>query len=241
MLERLQKIISSSGAASRRNAEEMILQGRVKVNGNIASIGEKADPIKDIIEIDGIRILTGAEPTYIVLNKPRGYVTTMNDEKGRKTVAQLVSDCGTRVYPVGRLDMNSEGLLIMTNDGDAAYKLMHPSYKHMKTYLVTVKGDASSLIEDLKAPIKIDGTEVIADSIGIISNNERNTVLLFTIHEGRNRQIRRMCSKVGLEVVKLVRISEGDIKLGQLKPGKWRMMTREEIEYINKIKDSDVK
>ena len=241
MIERLQKIISSSGMASRRAAEQLISQGQIKVNGKTASLGDKADPEKDIIEIDGKRISSRAEPVYIVLNKPRGYVTTMNDEKGRHTVAQLVADCGSRVYPVGRLDMNSEGLLIMTNDGDTANRLMHPSFEHRKTYQVTVKGDASELIDALRAPMVIDGYKVIADEIRIISKNERNSVISFTIHEGRNRQIRKMCSYVGLEVVKLVRISEGNIKLGGLKPGMWRKMNKNEIAYIKQITNSDIK
>ena len=233
MTERLQKIIASRGVTSRRKAEEMILAGRVTCNGRVSVLGESADPDKDIILLDGNPLPSGSETMYIMLNKPKGYVTTLADEKGRKNAAQLVSDCGCRVYPVGRLDMDSEGLLLFTNDGDFANKLMHPKHEVNKTYRVWVKGYAPNAVEQLKKPVILDGYTISKPSVRIISvENKENAELEIIIHEGRNRQVRRMCAMVGMKVLRLVRIAEGAVFLGDLPAGKWRRLTERELELL---------
>lgn len=239
MKERLQKIISARGIASRRAAEKLILDGRVRVNGRVAMLGDKADPDKDKIEVDGIVLGAPAERVYIMLHKPRGYVTTMSDEHGRKTVADLVKDCPYRVYPVGRLDYNSEGLLIMTNDGEVANSLMHPSFEVPKTYLVKVKKlrgkDIDASIAALGEEMTIDGYKVKAASVRIEEVEGDKASLYITIREGRNRQVRKMCERVGLAVRRLKRISVGNLFLGDLKSGKWRYLTEDEIRYLRSI------
>ena len=233
MTERLQKIIASRGVTSRRKAEEMILAGRVTCNGRVSLLGESADPDKDIILLDGKPLPSGSETMYIMLNKPKGYVTTLSDEKGRKNAAQLVSDCGCRVYPVGRLDMDSEGLLLFTNDGDFANKLMHPKHEVNKTYRVWVKGYAPNAVEQLKKPVVLDGYTITKPLVRIISvENEENAELEIVIHEGRNRQVRRMCAMAGMVVLRLVRIAEGAAFLGDLPAGKWRRLTERELELL---------
>ena len=232
MNERLQKILSARGVASRRKAEEIILQGRVTVNGTVAALGDSADAAVDTIEIDGKPLPELSGKVYIMLNKPRGYVTTLSDEKGRKTAASLVEDCGIRVYPVGRLDMDSEGLLLFTNDGDAANKLMHPGFEKNKTYLVTVKGEIEGKIAKLSQPMDIDGYMTAGAEVSLHSNNESGARLYITIHEGRNRQVRKMCDSVGLKVTRLIRIEEDGVKLGDLKSGKWRYLTDDEIKTL---------
>ena len=238
MAERLQKIISSAGAASRRRAEELIKAGRVTVNGAPASLGMSADAAVDDIRIDG-RPLAAApeERVYIMLNKPRGYVTTLSDEKGRKTVAELVLGVGRRLYPVGRLDLNSEGLLIMTDDGEAANALMHPSHEVSKTYRVTVSGaEPETAVRGLKAIRELEGEPIRQPSARLVEERKDGGLVLdVTIHEGRNRQVRRMCAAVGLEVRRLVRVSEGELSLGSLPPGRWRRLTPEETAYIRSL------
>lgn len=237
MTERIQKILSSRGVASRRQAETMIREGRVTCNGLVCTLGQTADPDVDKILIDGIPLPEKGEKVYILLHKPRGYVTTLSDEKGRKNAAQLVSDCGTRVYPVGRLDMDSEGLLLFTNDGDFANQLMHPRHQIDKTYKVTVTGFTQEGFERLKIPVILDGYKIQAPEVKVIvPKNSKNdkTVLLITIHEGRNRQVRRMCAMAGMEVTRLIRIQEGTLQLGDIPCGKWRFLSDSEIAQLRK-------
>ncbi len=233
MEERLQKIISDYGITSRRKAEELIRAGKVRVNGELAILGMKADPERDTIECEGKILKRRSDKVYIMLNKPRGYVTTMSDEKGRHIVTELVSDVKERIYPVGRLDMNSEGLLILTNDGAAANKLMHPSQEIEKCYVVKVRGsNLDEGIEHLREPMEIDGYTIQPAGVKIIGVQEKNATLFITIHEGRNRQIRKMCEQSGLDVVRLKRVSEGELNLGKLRSGTWRYLSQDEIDYI---------
>lgn len=233
MEERLQKILSSCGVASRRAVEEWIVAGRVKVNGQVAQLGAKADLERDRIEVDGKLLKAKEERTYLMLNKPRGYVTTLSDEKGRKNVAQLVSGCGKRVWPVGRLDLDSEGLLILTDDGDLTQKLIHPSHEIEKEYLVWVTGDAAKGIPILSAPMELDGDRLAPAKVrkGRVSGGV--TQLSITIHQGKNRQVRRMCAKAGLEVLRLKRIREGKLNLDRtLAVGAFRHLTEEEVKLL---------
>lgn len=233
MEERLQKLISRAAGISRRAAESVIEEGRVTVNGSVALLGEKADPERDDICLDGEKIVLESEhKVYIMLNKPVGYVTTMSDEKGRKTVKELVSDIPERVYPVGRLDINSEGLLIMTNDGDFANHLMHPSGEKEKTYRVSVTGDVEKGIRRLREPMELDGVALTEPVVRLRESEPNRSVLDITIFEGRNRQIRRMCELAGLRVTRLTRITEGGVSLGRLKKGTWRNLTRAEVERL---------
>ena len=232
MKERLQKIISSYGVASRRQAEEMIRQGRVSCNGEVCFLGQTADPQTDKILVDGKPLPKLEERVYILLNKPRGYVTTLSDEKGRRNAAELVRDCGVRVYPVGRLDMDSEGLLLFTNDGDFANRIMHPKHEVEKTYKVNVVGFSMLAVEQLKKPIVLDGYKIAPPKVRVVQDKGENGVLLVTIHEGRNRQVRRMCAAAGMEVKRLIRIKEGNLKLGDLPVGKWRYLTAVEIQNL---------
>ena len=228
MKERLQKIISSRGITSRRHAEELITEGRVTCNGQVCHLGDCADPDVDRILLDGKPLPSKTGDVYIMLHKPRGYVTTLSDEKGRRNAAELVADCGMRVYPVGRLDMDSEGLLLFTNDGDFAQKMMHPSHEVDKTYLVTVKGYTSANLELLKQPVTLDGYTIKKPKVRLLETEGEKARLEVVIHEGRNRQVRRMCELAGMEVVRLVRITEGSLRLGNLPRGKWRYLTDEE-------------
>ncbi|MBE6975906.1 MAG: rRNA pseudouridine synthase [Ruminococcaceae bacterium] len=232
MTERIQKIISARGVASRRKAEEMLTAGRITLNGRIAQLGESADPDIDEILVDGKPLPSTQESVYIMLNKPRGYVTTLSDEKGRKTVAQLVADCGCRVYPVGRLDYDSEGLLILTNDGEFANAMMHPKHEVEKTYAVWVRGYHSDATENLKQPIVLDGYKIKPPRVTLVRSGEDQALYHITIHEGRNRQVRRMCAHAGMEVRRLQRIREGKLELGDLPLGKWRYLTKEEIAKL---------
>ena len=237
MKERLQKLISSAGLASRRAAEELIKQGRVKVNGETASLGMSADPELDDIRVNGKRLRISGTRAYIMLNKPRGYVTTLSDEKGRKTVAELVKGAGRRLYPVGRLDLNSEGLLIMTDDGEAANALMHPSHEVGKTYRVTVSGrEPEAAVRELEALREVEGEPIRPAQVSFAGETGEGKYMLdVTIHEGRNRQVRKMCAAAGLEVRRLVRIAEGELSLGGLQTGKWRHLTSEELDWLLKL------
>lgn len=236
MKDRIQKIIAARGVTSRRKAEEMITAGRVTCNGRVCLLGESADPDIDIILLDGKPLPSGGGYTYIMLHKPRGFVTTMNDEKGRKCVTDLVKDAPVRLFPVGRLDMNSEGLLLMTNDGEFANKLTHPSYHVNKTYRVTVSGDANDekLIR-LKEGIVLDGEKTLPCDCFVAERKADRTVLIFIIQEGRNRQIRRMCEEVGLEVLRLKRTEIAGVKLGMLKRGSWRPLNEREMRRLTSI------
>ena len=234
MKERLQKILSSRGVASRRRAEEMIARGLVSVNGVCASVGDTADPEMDEILVEGKKLPAAMEYVYIMLNKPRGYVTTLSDEKGRKNAAQLVQDCGLRVYPVGRLDMDSEGLLLFTNDGEFANTMMHPKHQVDKTYDVWVTGYAPGAEQRLLQPIVLDGYTIRPPQVSVLRAQGDTARLHITIHEGRNRQVRRMCHAAGMHVTRLCRIREGGLSLGQLPKGKWRYLTAEEIALLKK-------
>lgn len=234
MKERLQKILSARGVASRRRAEEMITAGRVSCNGRVCVLGDTVDPEIDQITVDGQPLPDAVIPTYIMLHKPRGFVTTLSDEKGRKNAAQLVADCGTRVYPVGRLDMDSEGLLLFTNDGELANGLMHPRGEVDKTYRVTVKGYSAFALEKLSQPVVLDGYRIRTPKIQLLSSQADTAQILVTIHEGRNRQVRRMCAAAGMQVTRLVRIAEGSLHLASLPLGKWRYLTEEEVELLKK-------
>ena len=232
MAERLQKILSARGVASRRTAENWIQQGRVTVNGIPARLGDTADPEQDEILLDGKPLPRGREPVYILLNKPRGYVTTLSDEQGRPNAAQLVADCGVRVYPVGRLDMDSEGLLLFTNDGAFANALMHPKHQVKKTYDVWVTGYVPGAEIRLARPIELDGYTIRKPEVKLFKAEGNRARLRMTIHEGRNRQIRRMCQAAGMTVTRLRRIREGSLSLGDLAPGAWRYLTREEVARL---------
>ena len=235
MKERLQKIISASGLMSRRAAEELIAAGKVSVNGVTAALGDKAESGVDKILVDGKALPSVGEKLYIMLNKPRGYVTTLSDEKGRKNVTELIKELGTRLYPVGRLDMYSEGLLLMTNDGDFANLLMHPSHEIDKCYHTWVKGeDMGWAVELLRCPMEIDGYVTSPAEVDVLELKGEEALLAITIHEGRNRQVRKMCEAAGLKVTRLMRVSEGGVELGTLKSGKWRRLTEEELDMLRK-------
>ena len=233
MQERLQKIISGAGLASRRAAEKMIEEGRVSVNGVVAEIGQLADPETDIITVDGHRIPRKQPCTYVMLNKPKGRVTTMKDEADRPTVAELVQIKGKRLYPVGRLDMYSEGLLIMTDDGELTHKLIHPSHEIEKEYLVWVLGDVKKGLPILTSPMTLDGELLAPAKVRRGQTSGSVTQLSVVIHQGKNRQVRRMCAQAGLEVMRLKRIREGRVALDRtLAPGKWRKLTGEEVALL---------
>ncbi len=236
MKDRIQKIISAAGVASRRKAEEMILAGRVTCNGLVCSLGDRADIAADVICIDGKPLPANGERVYIMLHKPRGFVTTLSDEKGRKNAAELV-DCGTRVYPVGRLDMDSEGLLLFTNDGEFANALMHPKHEVDKTYRVSVTGYSAEAEQKLRRRVTLDGYTVRAPEVAVENAEGDRAQLLVTIHEGRNRQVRRMCALAGMSVRRLVRIREGSLSLGDLPKGKWRYLTDRELAALGATGD----
>lgn len=232
MEERLQKLLAQAGLCSRREAERWITDGRVTVNGRTASVGDKADLRRDKIMVDGRPLGGSEEKRYLMLYKPRGYVTTLKDERGRKTVADLVHGCGARVVPVGRLDYNSEGLLLLTNDGAFANGLMHPRGEVEKVYLVWVTGYEPGKEALLGRPITLDGYRIRPPKVTLQRAQGTKARLEITIHEGRNRQIRRMCQQAGLEVTRLKRIREGALSLGTLPPGAWRYLTEEEIRAL---------
>ena len=231
--ERIQKIMAEQGLCSRRAAEQIIAEGRVKVNGHPVKVGDKMDPNRDVLHVDDERIYIKKDQQlyYLALYKPRGYVTTASDELGRKTVMELVSDIPARLYPVGRLDKDSEGLLLMTNDGAFAQAVTHPSGGISKLYRVTVqpRADESQILKLSSGVVLDDGTKTMPCAINVVTDEPGRTVMEMTLKEGKNREIRRMCETVGLEVVRLKRNAEGVVKLGMLKPGTYRELTKAEI------------
>ncbi len=233
---RLQKHLSECGVASRRKAEELIEQGSVKVNGRTAKLGDKVDPKRDKITVKGKNVVSTNEKVYIMLNKPRGFVTTLSDEYGRKTVSDLIKDVGERVYPIGRLDRDSEGLLLLTNDGELANIITHPSRNVNKTYSVTVSGEVSEeQIEKMAKGVLIEGRKTLPCDCFVTERKADRTVLGFIIHEGRNRQIRKMCEAVNLKVLRLKRLEIAGVKLGGLKLGAWRNLNERELTRLKNI------
>ena len=231
MEERLQKLLSAAGVCSRRAAEDYIEAGRVTVNGRVAVLGDKADLSRDTVALDGVELGPVPEPVYLMLNKPRGYVSTLSDEQGRRTAAELVAGCGVRVWPVGRLDLDSEGLLLFTNDGALTHRLLHPSHEVEKQYLVMVTGDIPAALPILTGPMELDGVLLAPVQVDRLGPN----LLSFLLHEGLNRPIRRMCDQAGLTVKALRRVREGDLQLGGLKLGTWRFLTEEEVERLRAL------
>ena len=231
---RLQKYISECGAASRRAAEDMIASGRVKVGkATVTELGTKVDPENVKVYIDGKLITRVKKKYYIALNKPKGYITTVSDQFDRRTVIELTEDLNERLYPVGRLDYDSEGLLFLTNDGDFAQMITHPSKKINKTYKVVVKGNPDPLaLSKLKQGIVLDGTKTSPAQVQLTKTLDNTAELTITISEGRNRQVRRMCEEIGHEVLKLTRTSIGGVKLGNLPRGKWRHLTERELDVL---------
>ncbi len=232
-LVRLQKILSERGVASRRKAEELIAGGHVKVNGRVAGLGDKADDRKDVIHVRGKKLAAASAPVYIALHKPRGFITTMSDEHGRKCVEELVRSVGVTVFPVGRLDRESEGLLLMTNDGDFANAVTHPSTHIPKIYRVTLRKpmtDEQAL--KFEEGMLLDGRKTAPAQVKVVSSEATRCVVEITLYEGRNRQIRRMCEMLGLEVARLRRNMIGNVKLGMLPAGNWRYLTPKEVRDL---------
>lgn len=235
MEKRIQKILSEMGITSRRKAEELMIEGRVTVNGQIATLGMKADPSKDHIKLDGKLLIRPEPKVYIMLNKPKNVVTSLHDPEGRPTVKDFLKGIKYRVYPVGRLDYDSEGLLLLTNDGDFAHAVLHPSKKIPKTYLVKVKGvPEEEEIDKIKTGVKLTDGLTAPARVKKVRTTENNSWLEMTIYEGRNRQIKRMLEKIGHPVLKLKRIKINGIELGKLEPGGYRYLTAEEMDKIKK-------
>ncbi len=231
---KVQKYFSDCGVMSRRAAEEAIKKGLVRVNGEVVSEGERIIPGVDLVEYNGVPVIPSADKkTYVLLNKPRGFVTTLSDEKGRRTVAELVASVGTRIYPVGRLDMDSDGLLLFTDDGELTNKLTHPRHEIPKIYHVTVSGKISrEKIDALSSPMIIDGYKILPVKTRVIDEGVSSSTLEMTLYEGRNRQIRKMCQQQNLKITRLCRVAIGNIRLGSLAVGKWRYLTPAEVAYL---------
>ena len=235
-LVRLQKAIADAGITSRRKAEALIEKGVVKVNGKVAAIGTKVDVRKDKILVAGKKIASKVPLYYIMLHKPRGYISTMSDEQGRNSVADLIHDIDARLYPVGRLDRESEGLLLMTNDGEFANALTHPAHHVPKAYRVTVRPDVTEdMLTQITVGMVVDGQQSAPADVHIVQKQTGRVVLEITLYEGRNRQIRKMCEQLGLEVARLKRISIGKTKLGMLPAGKWRHLDKDEVSKLVKL------
>ena len=232
---RLQKFMAEQGVASRRKSEDLIRAGKVKVNGHVAEIGMKINPRKDLVTVGKQKLINvkNRKMVYVMLNKPRGYVTTVSDELGRKTVMDLLPDFGCRIYPVGRLDKDSEGLLLLTNDGSFTNCMTHPSHEYAKVYRVTVRPAVNDdILFNLRNGIEIDGRMTAPCEVTVLTEEENRVVLEFILHEGRNRQIRKMCESQGLEVARLKRISIGPVKLGMLKQGDYRELSEQDVKKL---------
>ena len=238
MEERLQKILSAAGICSRRASEAYLTAGRVTVNGEAAQLGQRADPETDVICVDGVPVKTTPKPIYVMLNKPRGYVTTVSDEQGRKTVMDLLRGIAGRIYPVGRLDMDSEGLLLLTNDGDLTYKLTHPKHDVEKTYIAKLYGvPDEGALQKFRRGVVIDGRKTKPAKIQILEREKdgRFCTAEIVIHEGRNRQVRKMCESIKHPVAQLQRVATGELTLGELPKGKYRHLTEKEIRYLKRL------
>lgn len=231
MEERLQKLLSAAGVCSRRQAEEYLLAGRVTVNGQVAALGAKADPDRDDVAVDGVLVAKPEALTYLMLHKPRGVITSLSDDKGRPTVAGLVADCPVRVWPVGRLDWDSEGLLLLTNDGELTHQLTHPRHEVEKEYIVTVSGDVDAALPILQGPMELDGVALSPAQVRVLAPGRLSVV----IHQGKNRQVRRMCALAGLEVLRLKRVREGALTLGDLQRGMWRHLAPQEVAALKAL------
>ena len=228
--------MSACGVVSRRKAEELIAAGSVKVNGRTAQIGDKIDPLRDTVTVLGQRVRQMERPVYLLLYKPRGVLTTMSDDRGRKCVPELLRDVPERVYPIGRLDKDSEGLLLLTNDGEFANLMMHPSHHIPKTYRVTVRPSISDAqIARMTEGMEIDGRMTAPTEVRVLDRAENRVVLEVVLHEGRNRQIRKMCDALGLEVARLKRTAMGSVKLGMLRQGEYRELTQEEVQKLRAL------
>jgi 23S rRNA pseudouridine2605 synthase len=239
-LPRLQKILSEMGVASRRQSEELIREGRVTVNGRVAHIGDKADPSRDHIKVDGRRVTLPASRVYLMVNKPKNIVTTVDDPEGRATVMDLVKSKYPRLFPVGRLDYDAEGFLLLTNDGELAYRLSHPSFEVPRTYRVKVKGKpAPEEIRKLSRGISLTDGPTAPCRIVPLKETDENSWLEMTLHEGRNRQVKRMWEKMGHSVLKLVRVRFGGLSLGKIKPGEYRPLRPAEVEKLNRLTKKD--
>lgn len=236
MEERLQKFMASCGVASRRKCEEIILAGKVKVNGTLVrELGVKVDPSKDKVEYEGKVINKEENKVYIMLNKPEGYITSVKDEKGRKTILDIVK-VKERIYPVGRLDYDSSGLLILTNDGDMYNKIIHPRVEITKKYIVVVEGEFKEReLKKFRSGVDIGGYITAPAEIKVLKFEDNKTTIEVGIHEGKNRQIRRMCSALNHNVLALKRVAVGNIKLGKLRRGEYRSLTKEELNYIREL------
>ncbi len=238
---RLQKYLSECGVASRRKSEQLIEEGRVKVNGIPAKIGDKIDPKRDSVAVNGRKVIREKTLCYLMLHKPRGFITTMSDEMERKCVAELVQDYEKRVYPIGRLDRESEGLLLMTNDGDFANAMMHPKRHVSKTYRVTVRPDITEeQLNRMASGILLEGRMTAPADVHVVRRDEGRVVLEIVLYEGRNRQIRKMCESLGLEIARLKRIAVGPVKLGMLPPGHWRELTPDEVHKLMRAAQMDL-
>ena len=241
---RIQKFFTDCDILSRRAAEQAIKDGKILINGIPAEIGQKISPDTDIVEYDGkvITLPQKSSYTYVMLNKPRGFLSTVTDDRGRRCVTQLVSDVGVRLYPIGRLDMDSEGLLLLTNDGDLTYKLTHPKHEIPKIYHVTVQGAVSpEQLKALGAPMNIDGYRILPVKTQTVNVQADKTTLCMTLYEGRNRQIRKMCEQQNLKVLALRRIAIGTLTLDGLPLGKWKHLTKEQVQYLKQNTEKDIK
>ena len=234
MEERLQKAMAELGVASRRKCEELIVSGKVRVDGKIISeLGTKVDKQKVVIEVEGRRVGSSGKKVYVLLNKPVGYITSAKDQFNRPTVLDLVSQVEQRVFPIGRLDYDTEGLLLLTNDGDLTYRITHPSHQITKTYRALVKGKVHpGAVEEFAKGLQIEDYVTSPAKLEILKYIEANTLLQITIHEGRNRQVRKMCDAIGHKVLKLKRTRIGKLGLGELKTGQWRYLTKDEVDYL---------